>query len=185
MTFISITKLAESVNDRADARLPSTIQRWPGRNTREILPGLFLNWVMAGAAFAIRQLPGMATFSPMILPIVIGIAFHNIVGKAGRAKQGVTFSLRWLLRIAIFPLGLLAELLGVEPKLAQLIAAGTSICGGSAVMATNTVTNAHDEHVAYAVACLTVFGSVAMCQCMDSRRDDIPFDCIGRDGPGN
>jgi uncharacterized membrane protein YadS len=161
MTFISITKLAESVNDRADARLPSTIQRWPGRNTREILPGLFLNWVIAGAAFAIRQLPGMATFSPMILPIVIGIAFHNIVGTAGRAKQGVTFSLRWLLRIAIFPLGLLAELLGVEPKLAQLIAAATSICGGSAVMATNTVTNAHDEDVAYAIACVTVL-SVAM-----------------------
>jgi uncharacterized integral membrane protein (TIGR00698 family) len=30
------------------------------------------------------------------------------------------------------------------------------------VIATNTVTNAHDEDVAYAVACVTVFGSVAM-----------------------
>jgi uncharacterized membrane protein YadS len=36
------------------------------------------------------------------------------------------------------------------------------ICGASAVIATNTVTNAHDEDVAYAVACVTVFGSVAM-----------------------
>ncbi len=52
--------------------------------------------------------------------------------------------------------------LGVEPKLAQLIAAGTSICGASAVIATNTVTKAHDEDVAYAVACVTVFGSIAM-----------------------
>jgi hypothetical protein len=106
MTFISSTQLAESLNDRTDVSPPSTIQRWPGRNSREILPGLFLNWVIAGAAFAIRQLPGMATFSPMILSVVIGIAFHNIVGTAARAKQGVTFSLRWLLRIAIFPLGL-------------------------------------------------------------------------------
>jgi uncharacterized membrane protein YadS len=107
MTFISSTlKLAESPNDRPDAPFPSTIQRWPGRNTREILPGLFLNSVIAGAAFAIRQLPGMATFSPMILSIAIGIAFHNIVGTAAWAKQGITFSLRWLLRIAIFPLGL-------------------------------------------------------------------------------
>ena len=193
MTFISTTKLAESLNDGADARVPSTIQQWPGRKTREILPGLFLNSVIAGAAFAIRQLPGMATFSPMILSVVIGIAFHNIVGTAAWAKQGVTFSLRWLLRIAIFPLGLqltssqvieigggglgiiaatvracfaftilIGELLDVEPKLAQLIAAGTSIRGASAVIATNTVTNAHDEHVAYAVACLTIFGSVAM-----------------------
>jgi hypothetical protein len=106
MTFISSTKLAESLNDRAAARLLATIQRWPGRNTREVLPGLFLNSIIAGAAFAIRQLPGMAAFSPMILSIAIGIAFHNIVGTAAWAKQGVTFSLRWLLRSAIFLLGL-------------------------------------------------------------------------------
>ena len=43
-----------------------------------------------------------------------------------------------------------------------MIAAGTSICGASAVIATNTVTNGDDEDVAYAVACVTIFGSVAM-----------------------
>jgi uncharacterized membrane protein YadS len=101
MAFISSTKLAESLNDRAGARFASAIQRWPGRNSREILPGLFLNSVVAGAAFAIRQLPGMATFNPTILSMMIGIAFHNIVGMAAWAKQGVTFSLRWLLRSAI------------------------------------------------------------------------------------
>jgi len=52
--------------------------------------------------------------------------------------------------------------LGVEAKLTELIAAGTSICGASAVIATNTVTNAPDEDVAYAVACVTVFGTIAM-----------------------
>jgi uncharacterized integral membrane protein (TIGR00698 family) len=194
MTLISSTQLAKPLNDKADARLTSTTaQWWSGRNVREILPGLLLNSIVAGAAFAIRMLPGMATFSPMILSIVIGIAFHNIVGTAAWAKQGVTFSLRRVLRIAIILLGLqltasqvieiggrglgiiaatvfatfafavwMGKLLGVEPKLAQLIAAGTSICGASAVMATNTVTDAHDEDVAYAVACVTIFGSVAM-----------------------
>jgi uncharacterized membrane protein YadS len=96
----------------------------------------------------------MATFSPMILSMVIRIAFHIIVCTAAWAKQGVTSSLRWLLRIG--------ELLGVEPRLAQLIAAGTSICGVSAVIAINAVTKARDENVAYAIACVTVFGSVAM-----------------------
>jgi len=100
MTFISSTKLAESLNDGADARLPSAVQRGPGPNTPEILPGLFLNWVIAGAALAIRQLPGMATFSPVILSMMIGIAFYNIAGTAVWAKQGVTLRLRWLLRIA-------------------------------------------------------------------------------------
>jgi uncharacterized membrane protein YadS len=100
MTFISSTKLAESLNDGADARLPSAVQRGPGRNTPEILPGLFLNWVIAGAALAIRQLPGMAMFSPVILSMMVGIAFYNIAGTVAWAKQGVTLRLRWLLRIA-------------------------------------------------------------------------------------
>src|ERR1700676_1009242 len=187
MSLFSNTELTGPLNDNADAR-PSATQRWDSR-----LPRLFLTSIVAGAACAVRQLPGMATFSPMILSIVIGIAFHNIVGTAAWAKQGVTFSLRRLLRIAIILLGLqltasqvieiggrglgiiaatllatfavtvwMGKLLGVEPRLAQLIAAGTSICGASAVIATNTVTNAHDEDVAYAVACVTVFGSVAM-----------------------
>src|SRR6202000_2037945 len=52
--------------------------------------------------------------------------------------------------------------LGVDRKLAQMTGAGTAICGPSAVIAPNTVTNGDDEDVAYAVACVTIFGSVAM-----------------------
>jgi uncharacterized integral membrane protein (TIGR00698 family) len=57
---------------------------------------------------------------------------------------------------------MLARVLGVDSKLAQLIAAGTSICGASAIIATNTVTRASDEDVAYAVACVTLFGTISM-----------------------
>jgi len=56
----------------------------------------------------------------------------------------------------------LGRLIGVDGKVAELIAAGTSICGASAVIATNTVTRGSDEDVAYAVACVTVFGSLSM-----------------------
>jgi uncharacterized integral membrane protein (TIGR00698 family) len=193
MTFISNTELMAPLNDRASAGLTSTTGRCNVRKAFEILPGVFLTSMVAGTAFGIRLLPGMANLSPMILSMMIGIAFHNTVGTAAWAKAGVTFSLRRLLRGAIILLGLqltasqvieiggrglgiiavtllatffftvwMGKLLGVEPKLAQLIAAGTSICGASAVIATNTVTDAHDEDVAYAVACVTVFGSVAM-----------------------
>jgi uncharacterized integral membrane protein (TIGR00698 family) len=164
-----------------------------GQTALAILPGLLLASAVAASAYGLRRLPAMATFSPMILAILIGIAFHNLVGTPAVARPGVAFSLRRLLRIAIILLGLqltitqvievggrgigiiattllatfaftvwMGKLLGVDRKLAQLIAAGTSICGASAVIATNTVTNAHDEDVAYAVACVTVFGSVAM-----------------------
>jgi uncharacterized integral membrane protein (TIGR00698 family) len=158
-----------------------------------IWPGLLLTGGIAAAAFALRQVPGVSTFSPMILAIVIGIGFHNLLGTPVRAKAGVTFSLRRILRFAIILLGLqltaeqvmevgptgigvivvsligtfvfttaFGRVLGVERKLSELIAAGTSICGASAVIATNTVTGARDEDVAYAVACVTVFGSIAM-----------------------
>src|SRR5258705_2709325 len=91
MTFISSTKLAVSQNDSAGARLRSTVQEWPVWKTRELLPGLFLNLV----TLAIRLLPGMATFSPTILSLIIGVVLYNIVGAAAWAKQGVTLSLRW------------------------------------------------------------------------------------------
>ncbi len=135
----------------------------------------------------------MTTFSPLILAILVGTAFHNLVGTPAIAKAGVAFSMRRLLRFGIILLGFqltvsqivevghrgfliiaatlaatfaftiwMGRLLGVERKLAQLVAAGTSICGASAVIAVNTVTNGDDEDVAYAVACVTIFGSVAM-----------------------
>src|SRR5260370_33381575 len=106
MTFMSSTKLAEALND---ARLHPSIHRCSGRNPREFLSGLFLKWVIAGAAFAIRQLPGMATFSPMILSMVIAILFRNIVGVAAWAQLRLTARLRQPPRIA-------ARLLGVQVR---------------------------------------------------------------------
>ena len=163
------------------------------RASSSIWPGVFLAALIATAAFGLHELPGVTALSPLILSIVLGIAYHNLVGTPSRARDGVTFALKRLLRFAIILLGLqltaaqiadvgaaglavialtlvatflfttwCGRLLGVETKLTQLIAAGTSICGASAVIATNTVTNAHDEDVAYAVACVTVFGSIAM-----------------------
>ena len=52
--------------------------------------------------------------------------------------------------------------LGIRPKLVQLIAAGTSICGASAVVATNAVVNSSEEDLTYAVAMVTGFGTLAM-----------------------
>lgn len=65
--------------------------------------------------------------------------------------------------IATFAVTLwLGSKLGVDPRLAQLIAAGTSICGASAVVATNTVARAEEEDVAYAVAAVSIFGTVSV-----------------------
>ena len=52
--------------------------------------------------------------------------------------------------------------LGVAPGLATLIAAGTGVCGASAIVAANTVVRDGDESVAYALATVTLFGTIAM-----------------------
>jgi uncharacterized membrane protein YadS len=141
------------------------------RGATTVWPGLALTATIAVAGFALRQIPGFGLLSPMILSIIVGIAFHNIVGTPIPAKAGVALSLRRILRLAIILLGLqltaqevidvgatgiavialtlvasflfttwLGRLIGVDRKLTELIAAGTSICGASAVIATNTVT---------------------------------------------
>ena len=56
---------------------------------------------------------------------------------------------------------LLAKKIGVSDKLGTLIAAGTSICGVSAIVATSPTIGAEEEETAYAVATITIFGIVA------------------------
>ena len=158
-----------------------------------VIPGLLLTAGVAGLAFALRRVPGVAMLSPMILATLIGMTLHNVFGTPAWAKPGITFSLKRVLRLGIILLGLqlmasqvaqvgfagvgviaatlvatfvftkwLGRVMGVDAKLTELIGAGTSICGASAVIATNTVTRGSDEDVAYAVACVTVFGSLSM-----------------------
>ncbi len=52
--------------------------------------------------------------------------------------------------------------LGVPRSLAMLIGAGTAICGASAVMASRAVAGGDEEDAAYAVGCVTLFGTLAM-----------------------
>lgn len=52
--------------------------------------------------------------------------------------------------------------LGLPKRLGSLIAVGTSICGVSAIVATAPVIDAEEDEVSYAVACVTLFGLVAL-----------------------
>ena len=54
------------------------------------------------------------------------------------------------------------RLIGVDRKLAELLAAGTTICGAAAIVATNSVTRAEDRDVGYAVICISLFGTISM-----------------------
>ena len=106
-----------------------------------------------GLRFALRR---VLRFAIVLLGFQITAAQVVDVGGTGIAIIAASL-------IATFAVTVrMGRLLGVDARLAELIAAGTSICGASAVIATNTVTRAPDEDVAYAVACVTVFGSLSM-----------------------
>ena len=107
----------------------------------------------AGVTFSLRMVLRLAI---ILLGMQLTAQQVIAVGGAGIAVIAVTLLATFLFTTYA------GRLLGVDRKLAQLIGAGTSICGASAVIATNTVTDAPDEDVAYAVACVTVFGSIAM-----------------------
>lgn len=167
------------------------LSAWPAWTLA--LPGVALTFAIATAAYVLRLIPGVSTFSALILAILIGIVFHNLVGTPAICKAGIKFSMRRVLRFAIILYGLqltltqlasvgivgflaicatlaatflftvqAGKLIGVERKLAELVGAGTAVCGAAAVVATNTVTEGSEEDVAYGVACVTAYGTIAM-----------------------
>lgn len=106
-----------------------------------------------GLAFAMRHLlrAGIVLLGlQLTLGQVVGVGLGGFTVIA--ASLAATFA---------FTLGL-GRLLGVGRDLTTLIAAGTSICGASAIAAVNDAVRAPDEDVAYAMACVTLFGSLAV-----------------------
>lgn len=56
----------------------------------------------------------------------------------------------------------IGEKLGVDKKLATLLASGTSICGASAIIATNEIIKADDKDSAISIAIISIVGTVFM-----------------------
>jgi uncharacterized integral membrane protein (TIGR00698 family) len=110
-------------------------------------------WAKPGVTFSLKRVLRLGI-------ILLGLQLMaSQVTQVGLAGVGVIVAT--LLATFAFTTWL-GRVMGVDAKLAELIGAGTSICGASAVIATNTVTRGSDEDVAYAVACVTVFGSLSM-----------------------
>lgn len=56
----------------------------------------------------------------------------------------------------------LARKLGLSARLGTLIAVGTGVCGATAIVATAPAIGARDDEVTYSIACVTLFGILAM-----------------------
>ncbi len=110
-------------------------------------------WAKAGVMFSLRRVLRLG---------VILLGLQLTAEQVMEVGSGGLFIIAATLIATFMFTTMLGRMMGVERKLTQLIAAGTSICGASAVIATNTVTEGSDEDVAYSVACVTIFGSLAM-----------------------
>lgn len=64
------------------------------------------------------------------------------------------------LALAVALLG--GRIFGLPPRLALLIGVGTAVCGNTAIVATAPVIKAEDREVSYAVATITLFGTLAV-----------------------
>jgi uncharacterized integral membrane protein (TIGR00698 family) len=64
--------------------------------------------------------------------------------------------------VALVSVSWINRALGLPRRLGSLIAVGTSICGVSAIVATAPVIDAEEDEVSYSVACITLFGLLAL-----------------------
>ncbi|MDA0678995.1 MAG: putative sulfate exporter family transporter [Proteobacteria bacterium] len=64
--------------------------------------------------------------------------------------------------VGLSVVGVLGRHLNLSRQMSGLIAVGTSICGATAIVATAPLIKANESEVTYSIACITLFGLVAM-----------------------
>ncbi|MGK6316495.1 YeiH family protein [Neorhizobium sp. DT-125] len=109
--------------------------------------------VEPGIGFSLKRI---LRFGIVLLGLQVTATQILSLGGAGLLMVALTLTATFVV------IRLAGRLMGVDRSLTDLIAAGTSVCGASAVIAANTVVRGRQEHVAYAVACVTLFGSLSM-----------------------
>src|SRR5688572_14207711 len=92
--------------------------------------------------------------------VLLGLRLSLVeLGQIGLAALPVIVG---CIAVALVLVTQISRWMKLPPRLGALIAVGTSICGVSAVVATGPVIEAEEEEVSYAVACVTLFGMIAL-----------------------
>ncbi len=92
--------------------------------------------------------------------VLLGIRLS--IGEAGAIGAKALPIIIGAVTAALLIVTYLSRRLGLSRKLGTLLAVGTSICGATAIVATAPTIGAKDDEVAYSVACVTLFGIMAM-----------------------
>lgn len=181
-----------------DHRLRDCSQRSVIASFRGLLPGLALLAIVAITAQGLGSVVPFLT--PIVFAIGIGALVANTVGLPARAEQGVsTHSLLLetaiillgaglsieaivtagpllvglVLGVVVFGLSLvtiLARLADLNERMGSLLAAGSSICGVSAIAAAAPACDADETQIAHAAATILLFDAITL----------VVFPAIGR-----
>lgn len=117
------------------------------RNTIGVPPML-----ETGIKFCLKKL---LKFAIVLLGAKLSLAEVQTVGLKGLLIVVLSISLTFSFTLW------LGKKLGVQKRLTCLIAAGTSICGASAIVATSSTIESSEEDVVYAISLVTVMGTIA------------------------
>jgi uncharacterized integral membrane protein (TIGR00698 family) len=117
-----------------------------------------------------NTLPLSDTFQPgirfgLVRVLRLGIVLLGIrlsLGEAGAIGLQSLPVIIGAVTAALLIVTYLARKVGLSGRLGTLIAVGTSVCGATAIVATAPAIGAKDDEVSYSVACITLFGVVAM-----------------------
>ena len=92
--------------------------------------------------------------------ILLGIRLS--LGEAGQIGLQSLPVIAGCVLAALVIVTYVSRFVGLTGRLGTLIAVGTSICGTTAIVATAPTIAANDDETAYAIACITLFGVIAM-----------------------
>jgi uncharacterized integral membrane protein (TIGR00698 family) len=93
---------------------------------------------------------------------IIGLGFGiNLKTAIEAGSQGFLFTISTIILVMVLGL-LLAKLLKVDKTIAQLISAGTAICGGSAIAAIAPILKANSKQTSVALGIVFVLNAVAL-----------------------
>ena len=144
----------------------------------DFFKGLFHLGKSPVSSFLVAIVFGMIVRNLIAFPALFNIGFKFCLAKL--LRLGIIFLGIRLSIVSVAQIGAVAVLvvlacvaagmlittvisrfLRIPPRLATLIAAGTAICGISAIVATAPAIGASDEETAYAVSTITIFGLLA------------------------
>ncbi|MEA2518554.1 MAG: hypothetical protein QOF49_634 [Chloroflexota bacterium] len=120
------------------------VGRLPAARSIVLQPGLKLaaerllrlGIILLGAKLSVQQIAGIGLPAAAVIAVTMAAALVIVLG--------------------------LSRLAAVDGRLAVLLAVGAAVCGNSAVVATSPVIGARPRDTAYAVATVTLFGTIAV-----------------------